>query len=465
MRYVLVLALCFVPLFAARAADPPAKSLLLSPAPESIPALRYQLLPEVIDQTPGNAAQVYYRAMLPETFHHRRMEKIDDKVAAWQKASLAELPRQEMEWLLKYVPLAECDLAARREQCDWELSTRMRAAGVGTLLPDVQGMRELARLNVLRARLQLAAGDQAGAIRSLETGMSLARQVGDAPVVISALVGVACARICLEEVEEVIQQPGAPNLYWALTVLPRPFIDFRHAMQGERLMVEATFPWIREAESHIFSEQEAQSAVRKVQEMYGMIQGGQVGTGEVMQLALMIGSWDAAARKALLAAGRRPEDVKAMPTVQAVALFARQSYQARYDDFLKFAGLPYWEAAPRLAALEKSQREREKSGTALPLDALVPALSKAYAAGSRLDRQIAALRNVEALRLYAAAHQGKLPARLNDVEVPVALDPMTGEAFDYRVEGEKAVLTAKPAAGEEGSANNFLRYEISIRKP
>ena len=49
-----------------------------------------------------------------------------------------------------------------------------------------------------------------------------------------------------KRLEEFIQQPNAPNLYWSLTDLPRPFIDLRKAMQGERVGVYGIFPaWPR----------------------------------------------------------------------------------------------------------------------------------------------------------------------------------------------------------------------------
>ena len=39
-----------------------------------------------------------------------------------------------------------------------------------------------------------------------------------------------------------MQQPDAPSFYWPLTDLPRPFIDLRKPMQGERAGVYGSFP-------------------------------------------------------------------------------------------------------------------------------------------------------------------------------------------------------------------------------
>lgn len=78
----------------------------------------------------------------------------------------------------------------------------------------------------------------------------------------------------------------------------------------------------------------------------------------------------------------------------------------------------------------------------------------------RLDRRVAALRVVEAIRLYAASHDGKLPEELNQVtEVPVPEDPATGKPFEYRRDGAAAVLTM-PDLG----LRPIPPYRITIRK-
>jgi hypothetical protein len=82
----------------------------------------------------------------------------------------------------------------------------------------------------------------------------------------------------------------------------------------------------------------------------------------------------------------------------------------------------------------------------------------------RLDRRIAALRCVEALRMYAA-DKGRWPAKLDDVTaVPIPLDPATGKPFDYRVEGDTFTLSADPPENEKPSAANAIRYVITLKK-
>jgi hypothetical protein len=70
------------------------------------------------------------------------------------------------------------------------------------------------------------------------------------------------------------------------------------------------------------------------------------------------------------------------------------------------------------------------------------------------------LRVIEALRMYAADHDGALPAKLADIEeVPVPTNPATGKPFVYRLDGAKAILELPPSDQVNGSN---CRYEIQI---
>src|SRR5262249_15831824 len=58
---------------------------------------------------------------------------------------------------------------------------------------------------------------------------------------IGYLVGVTIASQAMDVLEEFIQQPDAPNLFWALTDLPSPLISMRNSMAGERVWVGKDF--------------------------------------------------------------------------------------------------------------------------------------------------------------------------------------------------------------------------------
>jgi hypothetical protein len=75
----------------------------------------------------------------------------------------------------------------------------------------------------------------------------------------------------------------------------------------------------------------------------------------------------------------------------------------------------------------------------------------------RNDRQVATLRVIEAIRMYAATHDGQLPNTLSDItEVPVPDDPVTGLPFEYKLENSKARLSG-PTFRDVA-----LNYEITM---
>ena len=90
---------------------------------------------------------------------------------------------------------------------------------------------------------------------------------------------------------------------------------------------------------------------------------------------------------------------------------------------------------------------------------MLPNVRSARLGEARLERRIAAVRVVEALRLHAADRGGELPGSLDQLQaVPIPLDPMTGKAFEYGRDGATAVLT-----GVSAQPSLRLIYKITIR--
>ena len=80
-----------------------------------------------------------------------------------------------------------------------------------------------------------------------------------------------------------------------------------------------------------------------------------------------------------------------------------------------------------------------------------------------IDRKIAALQCIEALRLYAGTHDGKFPEKLSDVtEYDIPNDPVTKKPFSYTSTGSEAVLELEGTEGSEG--RDAVRYEIKLKK-
>jgi hypothetical protein len=98
---------------------------------------------------------------------------------------------------------------------------------------------------------------------------------------------------------------------------------------------------------------------------------------------------------------------------------------------------------------------------ALPLASLLaPALSSVRHAQARLDRHLAALQLIEALRWHATTNGGRLPVTLDEVKVvPLPLNPATGKPFAYRLENGVGLLELPRLPGSKPES----RYEIVVR--
>ena len=82
---------------------------------------------------------------------------------------------------------------------------------------------------------------------------------------------------------------------------------------------------------------------------------------------------------------------------------------------------------------------------------------------NKLDRLVAALQCVEAIRFYGAAHEGQYPESLNDItEIRVPKDPVTNRPFYYYRTDGKAVLQSPRAPGR--AAKHPIYYELTFKQ-
>lgn len=435
-------------------------TMTLYPAAAPAPALKYLLLPAVRDLKPGNAALFYQRAHSPEWWNNFNRTGYSDKVASMLEMPLGKMPRDPT--VLLAGALKEVDRGARREYCDWELTPRIREDGPMLLLPDLHSFRQFGQMLALRARLEMVDGHLDQAVATFQTALALGRHVGDGPTLIHALVGVAVCQMTLTQIEEFMQLDQAPNLYWALLDLPRPFIDLRRPAQGEKVMVDGMFPEIRDAlHDPTFPPVAVQTINKYLERMRHL---GSPVLGDRFQFTLAAAHMYPAAKAFLTRRGFTAEQIRALPVTQAALMYSLSLYDDFYDETFKWLNAPYWEARPglKLAETKLKERSRDEPEAALLASAIVPAATHVLYTKVRLDRRFALLQVVEALRLHAA-RDGTLPERLEDVRhVPLPLDPVTGKAFDYVLEEGRATLYAPPPPGEAASDRNALSYELTL---
>lgn len=468
--WLLTAALCATNPAEAQVAAPTETVVLkLAPAAEPVPSLRYRLLPELREQIPGNAMTSYYRAFSPEWQGHRRDKKTNELLEKAAEMPLNELRNSEtgkqLDWLRTSTMLREVDRAARRTYCDWELLDRIREDGVGLLLPELQELRTFARLLTVRARLEMADGKFDDAARTLATGYAMARHAGDGPTLLHGLVGIALASVMNKQVETWVQTPGSPNLYWSLTDLPQPMIDLRKCLQGERIWIDNFLPDLREHLKDPAKPPMTAEAMLELSRKMARFPGG--AGADTGLFSLFMGSTKySSAKKFLAAHGWTAAQIEAMPALQAVFLHELSEYDRFFDVMTRAASLPYVQAQ---RSMKQGEEEFSKAVTGPPMGVpmlsklLMPAISKVAASRVSLDRRIAALRTVEAVRLFAAANGGKLPEKLDAItSVPLPLDPVTGLPFNYNVIGDKAKISAPQLPGL--SPSHAIDYEITIAK-
>jgi hypothetical protein len=431
------------------------------------PARDDQLLPDAADLVSGNAAPFWLRAAIALQQTQYPWTEKEDNWLSPATTSLRDLPRQEVRKLLDSYQeaLRLADQAALRDRCDWEAPPLTVEALVELPLVEPQACRVLARLLNLRARLELAEGHPDRALHSVRVGLALGRDVGHGPTVIHGLVGVAIAMIMLVRTEEVLQQPEMPNLYWAATRLPRPLVDLRQPLESELGMLYHSYPDLHRLEEGRLSGPQAAAILESLVSRLTWTESHAPGTPQVKRLDLkqVVAAHHKNAVGYLLAHRYKPEEVHALTDTQAVALYLLGRYSEDRRELLRWAALPPWQGREGLFRMDKRLREEAERDRGDGLGELLPLwAAKVHEAGTRLERQVAALRCVEAIRLYAAAHEGKLPAALADVtEVPLPIDPFTGKGFDgyYKRSGDTAVLDVPPPP--DMPVNLGRRYELT----
>ena len=94
---------------------------------------------------------------------------------------------------------------------------------------------------------------------------------------------------------------------------------------------------------------------------------------------------------------------------------------------------------------------------------LEPAHERVRKQMNYVDRKIAALQIMEALRLYAGSHDDKLPEKLSDVtDIKIPDDPVTKKPFEYKSTGNEAVLTIEGTENSDG--RDSVHYEIKLKE-
>jgi hypothetical protein len=297
------------------------------------------------------------------------------------------------------------------------------------------------------------------ALRTAKTLFAMSRHLGEHPTLIGGLVGISIIFGSIGPLEEVLQQPGCPNLYWALTNLPRPLIPLEHGIEGERLLVLAEFRDLDETAP--MSAERLNKFVEYMDRLLG--DGKPVKTEQSRVRAWMNARAKKddvvrAARRRLVDYGLPEERLLRFPPEQVILLDEKREYEVRRDDGMKLWNLPLWVSEARTGPA------KPKHEPSLFDEALLSGLDSVHRAQARLDQRIGLLRQVEAIRMHAAAHQGALPKKLEEISVPLSDDPVTGKPFRYELVGSTGHLRGTPPSGLEKDPFFNIHYEVTIQR-
>ncbi len=453
-------------------------SLTLSPAAPPKPISKYYLIPEYRDQTPGEMLSGFLKCFMEQNYFFNKEN--EEKRYNWLKMPLAELPADVREQAgikdgIAYDPpyarlMVFLDQAARMNRIEWNDWINYRHDGIYALLPEVQKLRALAPVLVLRMRGEVKNGEFDRAAVTAKTLLGMARMLQTNPTLIADLVGIAIATMTLNALEEAVQQPGCPDLLWSFTDLPAPLIDIRTGLGGERLLGTGSFRRLLQADRPL-TDADLERELKVIDDIFRVntAESGKKETpakkAEDQRAGYAAWAKDAdrvaAARKRLVELGGFPADrVKDFPPLQVV--FTDDVLQVRVlqDEMFKWMNLPYPQRQAGLDAEEERLRKAKDEWVLAP--ALLPAIMKVTQAQARLDQRVAYLRVIEALRLHAHEHDGKLPGSLDEVKLPIPPDPVSGKPFSYSVKDGVATLTGENPT--PGSERTNRVYEIRIRK-
>ena len=171
---------------------------------------------------PGNPIQNYLKCFMEQ------QKFFFDKEALQRREKLLVMPLKELPAQGLQVHggsrCSQADRAARLDTPDWQILLKLKADGICVLIPDVQQLRPLAAALKVRFRAEVALGRFDDAIRTAKTLFAMSRHLGEHPTFVGNLVGIAVAYQAIGPLEEMLEQPGCPNLYWALTNLPDPLV-------------------------------------------------------------------------------------------------------------------------------------------------------------------------------------------------------------------------------------------------
>jgi hypothetical protein len=463
-------------------AQPREDAAPIAPAPTARNLYRVQLLPGLLDQTPGEVLDLAHQA---EAELNRAVPDRFNAGVAWKREAdallaedLTEIAATRFEAVLK--PVAKSldlwEQAARARRADWSsFATHLRQRGPFVGSAGSPDFALGAQLFALQARQLLKQDRPANAVRRLGLALSLLRHATQNPRSGEAVQAAFFLDTTLDVLHECQCHPRCPGLYDALAALPRPFLSLRPVCDGLRLGLYGALPGserILADPAGATLDAEEMTRLAGTYRLFRSYAGqGIEPLAARVQLGLAIQRSDAAARAAMREAGYAPDVVAATPPLNAAILHALFAGEATLGRQVEALSLPIAAAQARLTLQGRPQPRApaQPGDPALPVERYVRVVTEnVLVPFASAQRRLDLLRAVEALRLHAH-RTGSLPAKLDDIRAAaVPVEPLTGQPFHYERDGDRAALdTPEPAGPVSGLTRVTLRLRLVVpdKKP
>ena len=450
------------------------RTLTLVPKAEVKPALSVQFFPNSFNSKSGNAAVYYLKAggffeQTPSLQAKRKFEEDSRKAAkdenypplVWLETELKDLPVDKVKEYLGYTAFQPRFLeeAAARRLCDFDRQIKTVDNPMGYLLPEIQAIRETARMQALRFLVAMSEDRTDDAIKILGQIFAMGPHLSQEPFLVSTLVGAACVGIGWQQAFYLSEHPNAPNLYWAIATLPRPLINLEHSLAYEREFLFEQVKELREVDDQPkpdgywseFIDRYMQSTRDMQTDLLKSSLYGKAG------FTLAIGANVAKAREYLIEVeGVTAEKLDSLPNTQIFFLAVRKFYERFRDEEFKSCFLPEGFARKSWPKpTDFTELNRRYGLLTAPTAEFLAAVQAVKAVAQRKQQEFALWQTIESIRHHLATHDNQLPNSLADLELPAPYDPLTNQPFEYLLHAAGATL--------KGSPNPGLRYEFELR--
>ena len=445
------------------AVEPKITTIELTVYPQALTDASYKmkLLPEERELKDGDAAVVLLRMIFEQ---QKYMTTVVPKFKQWLEAPVDDPDMlREIRFHHFYQQLRR---AAYIRDADWNYPINEEPI-FNILLPDVHtGRVFVGRGLPLYIRKQVADGNLELAQEAISVGLACSRHYARTPFAVCSLVGVACAKEVLNQADLLVQQPGAENLFWAYQKLPRPLFELQPAVSMETTWIEKSIPGLMQRPWPAHERTDEWLTIGTQLMGLGVINVADV--NQLEQIAMVEKLYTYLRENWAEIGDETRESVDKMcPEEMAVRFYIQKSKRIT-ERFQAALGLDPPEALKMMSESKEQLAQLAKDMKIPKIESAFPDLTAMYIASWAPNRKIVALQTVEALRHYAAAHDGQLPDSLDEItDLPIPVDPFTKKPMGYKLGNDSATLimvNPNVIANREGVGRVAYKYRVRLAK-